>query len=101
MAIITLRRVDDVTARTLKERARKEGLSVNSFLLQLVRDSLKIGKKKRAVVYHDLEHLAGTWDMNDLAEFERNTAIFERIDEQLSSEPHRPYSAKRKKDDKK
>ena len=59
MAIITLRRVDDVTAKTLKERARKEGLSVNSFLLQLVKDSLKIGKKKRSVVYHDLDPLAG------------------------------------------
>jgi hypothetical protein len=97
MAIITLRRVDDLTAKTLKERARKEGLSVNSFLLQLVRDSLKIGKKNRSVVYHDLDHLAGTWNRHDLAEFERNTAEFERIDEQLWKEPHKAYSAKGKK----
>lgn len=101
MAIITLRRVDELTAKTLKERAQKEGLSVNTFLLQLVRDSLKIGKKKRSVVYHDLDHLAGTWDRNDLAEFERNTAEFEKIDEQLWKEPHRAYSTKGKKRDKK
>ena len=97
MAVITLRRVDELTAKTLKERAQKEGLSVNSFLLQLVRDSLKIGKKKRSIVYHDLDHLAGTWDRNDLAEFERNTGEFERIDEQLWKEPHKAYSIKGKR----
>jgi hypothetical protein len=101
MAIITLRKVDELTAKTLKERARKEGLSVNSFLLQLVRDSLKIGKKKRSVAYHDLDHLAGTWDRNDLAEFKRNTAGFDEIDEQLWSEPHNAYSTKGKRRDKK
>jgi len=96
MAIITLRGVDDETAETLKEKAGEEGMSVNSFLLRLVRDSLKIGKKKRTTVHHDLDHLAGTWNKHDLAEFQRNTAEFERIDEGLWNEPRRSYSVKRK-----
>ena len=97
MKIITLRGVDDTTAKTLKEKAKKEGMSVNSFLLRLVRESLQIGKQKRTVVYHDLDHLAGTWDGNDVIEFERNTAVFERIDEQLWSDPHSAHSTKKQR----
>ena len=66
-------------------------MSVNSFLLRLVKDSLKIGKQKRSVVYHDLDHLAGTWDRNDVIEFERNTTGFEGIDEHLWTDPSAPH----------
>ena len=41
------------------------------------------GKKKRRAVYTDLDHLAGTWSAEDAAEFERNTAAFETVDEAM------------------
>jgi len=40
-------------------------------------------KKKRRAVYTDLDHLAGTWSAEDAAEFERNTAAFETVDEAM------------------
>jgi len=30
--------------------------------------------------YHDLDELAGTWSVNDLAEFETNTKQSDKID---------------------
>ncbi len=33
--------------------------------------------------YDDLDHLAGTWSKKDAAEFERATAVFGKVDEDL------------------
>jgi hypothetical protein len=51
--------------------------------LRLIRESLGIDKRKRNVIYRDLDHLAGTWSQEEVAEFERNTAVFEKVDEEI------------------
>jgi plasmid stability protein len=81
MATITLRGIDDALSGALKERARREDSSVNTVTLKILRESLGIEKKKRSVVYDDLDHLAGTWNADDLAEFESAAALFEKVDE--------------------
>jgi hypothetical protein len=83
MATMTLRGIDERIAAVLKEKARKEGTSVNALTLRLLKESLGIEKKKRGVVYDDLDHLAGTWSKKDAAEFERATAVFEKVDEEM------------------
>lgn len=83
MATITLRGIDEAISGALKEKARREATSVNAVLLKILRESLGIEKKKRRVVYNDLDHLAGTWSEKDVADFERATAVFERIDEDM------------------
>jgi hypothetical protein len=83
MTTMTLRGIDDRTAAILKERARKEGTSVNVLMLRLLKESLGIEKKKRGAVYGDLDHLAGTWSTKDAAEFEQVTAVFEKVDEEM------------------
>lgn len=80
MAVMTLRGLDDETAKALKERARRDGTSVNAVLVKIVRDYLGMEKKKRGILYDDLNHLAGTWSAGDAADFERNTAAFEKVD---------------------
>lgn len=35
---------------------------------------------KNKTVYHDLDHLAGTWSHEDLESFEDNMKFFEKID---------------------
>lgn len=55
----------------------------NSVRLWLLRQSLGLEKRKRSVTYSDLDHLAGTWSKEDAAEFEQNTAVFERVDEEM------------------
>ena len=83
MATMTLRNIDDRISTALKEKARKEGTSVNALMLKLLKESLGLDKKKRGVVYDDLDHLAGTWSNKDAAEFERATAVFEKVDEEM------------------
>ena len=83
MATMTLRGIDEKTVEVLKERAKREGSSVNAVTLRLLRESLGLEKKKRNVVYTDLDHLAGTWSQEEVAEFERNTAAFEKVDEEI------------------
>ncbi len=83
MATMTLRGIDEKTAEALKQRAQQEGTSVNAVTLRLIRESLGLDKKKRNVIYSDLDHLAGTWSKEDAAEFERNTAVFEKVDDEI------------------
>lgn len=83
MGAITVRGVDDATARALKERARKEGISVNAVLLKTMRESLGLKKKKRTVIHDDLDHLAGTWSEKDFTEFQKRIADFEAIDKKM------------------
>ena len=83
MATMTLRGIDERIAAVLKEKARKEGTSVNALMLRLLKESLGVEKKKRGAVYDDLDHLAGTWSKKDAAEFERATSVFEKVDEDM------------------
>ena len=83
MATMTLRGIDEQTARALKDRAGRDGVSVNAVTLRLLRESLGLEKKRRSVTYSDLDHLAGTWSEEEEAEFKRNTAVFEQVDEDL------------------
>lgn len=83
MATMTLRGIDEKTAEALRESARKEGTSINAVTLRLIRESLGLDKRKRNVIYNDLDHLAGTWSQEEVAEFERNTAVFEKVDEEI------------------
>lgn len=83
MATITLRGIDERIAAALKEKARKEGTSVNALMLQVIKASLGIEKKKRGEEYDNLDHLTGTWSIKDAAEFERATAVFETVDEEM------------------
>jgi hypothetical protein len=40
-------------------------------------------KRKRDIIHHDLDHLAGTWSDLDAAEFEQATAVFAKVDEDM------------------
>ena len=83
MTTMTIRGLDDLTINALKEKAKKEGSSVNAALVKLLQEELGIKKKKRTVVYNDLDHLAGTWSDKDYKEFLQATADFAKIDENM------------------
>jgi plasmid stability protein len=83
MTTMTIRGLDDLTINALKEKAKKEGSSVNAALVKLLQEELGLKKKKRTVVYNDLDHLAGTWSDKDYKEFLQATADFEKIDENV------------------
>lgn len=83
MSTVTIRGLDDLTIKALKEKAKQEGTSVNATLVKLIQEELGLKKKKRMVVYNDLNHLAGTWSDKDYQEFQKNMEDFETIDETM------------------
>ena len=83
MGTMTIRGLDDVTIKALKEKAKQEGTSVNAALVKLVKEELGLNKKKRMVVYNDLDYLAGTWSDKEYKEFHKTLKDFERIDEAI------------------
>lgn len=82
MPILTVRGVDEEMAKALKRVADEEGLSVNSLVIKIIRQSLGFEKHKGRR-YSDIDHLAGTWSEEEYSEFESNTASFESIDRKL------------------
>lgn len=83
MATMTLRGIDDRISNALKEQAKKEGTSVNSLTLKLLKEKLGLEKQKRNLLYDDLDHLAGTWSAEQAAAFEEAVAGFEKVDEKM------------------
>jgi hypothetical protein len=78
---MTIRGLDELTMKALKEKAKQQGMSVNSTLVKLLQEELGLKKKKRTVVHNDLDFLAGTWSGKDYKEFQKKIEDFEKIDE--------------------
>lgn len=81
---LTVRGVDDALHRRLKSEAQNLGLSVNQYVLEILREAAgQVEKSAPAPRYHDLDDLAGSWDDAAFAEFEALTADQRQIDEAL------------------
>ncbi|MEA3336090.1 MAG: hypothetical protein U9R25_09300 [Chloroflexota bacterium] len=86
MKQLTVRGIDSTLHHRLKTEASQRGLSVNRYVLSLLRHALGLesGNGKEAPrSYHDLDHLAGTWTEQDCEEFEQQLATQRGIDEDL------------------
>lgn len=55
----------------LKKEAKRLHISVNVLVLKFIEHGLGIRPQK--IIYHDLDHLAGTWSEAELSEFQKNT----------------------------
>ena len=83
MTTMTLRGIDEPLAQTLKELARNQGVSLNTLALRLIREATGVDKRKRTLVHHDLDTLAGTWSEEDELSFQVATRSLETIDEEM------------------
>ena len=85
MKQLTIRGVDSKLHHDLKAEADRRGLSINRYVLSVLRTALGIDNRNQRtpIQYHDLDHLAGTWTEADVAEFERQLAAQRTIDEDL------------------
>jgi hypothetical protein len=84
VATLSIRGLDDRTAKILKDQARRSGKSVNLQVVELIQKGLGIaapGAGDRA--HTDLDHLAGTWDAKEAREFAQRIEAFEVVDEEL------------------
>lgn len=82
---INLRGLDKSLMARLKAESKQRGVSMNTLILQFIRQGLGLTYERKATVYHDLDKLAGTWSKKDEEEFNKAIVDFEKIDPELWS----------------
>ena len=80
---ITLRNIPPELARIIRQRADEANLSLNRTVIRLLEESVMGPPGKRRPVYHDLDHLFGTWTAEEAADFDRELAHQRRIDPEM------------------
>ena len=83
MKSIHVRKIDAALMAQLKQAAFAQKMSINTVIISLLRDGVGLTKKPKLRTYNDLDKLIGTWNDEDLKEFKKNIADFEKIDEDL------------------
>lgn len=84
MKAITVRNLPPAVARTIRERASREGISANRAVISLLEEAT--GKKRprgAAPVHHEFDALAGSWNREESVEFERALRAQRGIDPEL------------------
>jgi len=81
MRHLTVRNVPDEVAKALLRHKQESGCSTNQAVIDLLRKAL--GLPPSATWDNGLAEHAGSWDAEDLAEFEQATRAFEEIDLEL------------------
>jgi len=82
---ITIRSIPDEVKKTVQKEAERKGMSLNKAIISLLEravGSTALEKKKR-VLYHDLDHLAGLWSREEAAEFDRSLKTQRKVDAEL------------------
>ena len=83
MKSITIRRIGPGLDRVIKSRAKQKNQSVNQWLLETLKKVTGMGKEPVFKKHTDLDALAGGWSKEEARAFQKNTQIFERIDEDV------------------
>lgn len=74
-----LRNIAPDVMSLLKKEAAKQKISINSLILQIIKQGLNIAHPTKKTVFHDLDYLAGTWSNKDKKTFDNNIKFFENI----------------------
>jgi len=83
MKTLTIRGIDDKLSKALKEKAKKNNISLNQTALKILKEGSGIKEDKIFKTYDDLNNLAGTWTEEDEKEFVKNTYHFNKIDKDI------------------
>jgi hypothetical protein len=78
---LTVRGVPPELAKALDAERRRRGTSLNRTVIELLRAALGVARGSRRS--NGLERLAGTWTRREHEDFEKATAVFEQVDEEL------------------
>ena len=81
MQYLSVRNVPPELAAALKKEKARQGKSLNRTIIDLLRQSLGVGRMARRS--NGLARLAGSWSDEDLRRFEDAVAATEEIDEEL------------------
>jgi Trm5-related predicted tRNA methylase len=76
-----LRGIPSDIMNTLKKEAKRLHMSVNALALKMIEQGLGLSHER--FVYHDLDHLAGSWSSEEEKAFKKDTKSFEKIDKEM------------------
>ena len=79
---ITIRGVPPALERVLARAASESGDSLNRVVISLLEEAAGL-RRKRRVLHHDLDALAGAWTAKEAAAFDRDIAEGRRIEPEL------------------
>jgi len=71
MNAITVRKLPPAVARAVKEKARREKLSLNKAIVKLLEEATGGEKERKRVVHHDLDRFFGTWTKQEADVFDQ------------------------------
>jgi hypothetical protein len=66
---ITVRNLPPEVARVIREKAKRERISLNRAVISLLEQATGLTKPKKEVVHHDLDRFAGCWSQEEYDEF--------------------------------
>ncbi len=79
MKSITIHNLDDSLEVLIRERAKKQKISLNKTIQLLLRQALGLNSKSENNHRDDFLDLFGSWSKNDENEFIKNTKDFNKI----------------------
>ncbi|MBI4651966.1 hypothetical protein HY745_11935 [Candidatus Desantisbacteria bacterium] len=80
MKSITIHNIDNTTDILIREKAKKEGKSLNKTIQSLLKKSLGLDALNENDRKKNFLDLFGSWNKNDEKEFINNTKTFNKID---------------------
>lgn len=83
MKQITIRSIPDDVKKTVQKEAERKGVSLNKAIISLLERATKGPEKKKRVLYHDLDHLAGLWSREEAASFDKTLKVQRKVDAEL------------------
>ena len=81
---LTIRGIGIELHNALKESARRKGLSLNRYVVAILREASGLGYEVTPEMeFNDLDHLAGTWTQEVYEEFQEHLTLQRDIDKVL------------------
>jgi hypothetical protein len=81
MKSITIHNLDESLEYMIREKAKKQGTSLNKTIQMLLKQSLGINSKSHENHKEDFLAFFGVWSENDEKEFKKNIHSFNEINE--------------------
>ncbi len=83
MKTLTIRNIDEELNQVLRNKVKQTGFSLNTLVVNLLKQATGLSKQQFTKKYNDLDALAGTWDNKEYEEFNKNISSFNQIDEDM------------------
>lgn len=80
MKSTTIHNLEDSLLALLREKANREGTSINQTVKSILEQALGIKKTKEQPHRAEFESFCGIWKNDDLKEFEKSTKDFNNVD---------------------